>query len=386
MAKRDKDTTILSPDRFMDEFARLKRGSVTRRHFLGVTGLGLATAVLGNVGAPRPAFAARPTSGSFVTLATWPNYHTPKTLSDFTQKTGIAVLVEMYGSNEDMFRQMQTGVAKWDLFVPTNFTLSTYQTLGLIEAVDLSRLPHYAPADGNARLGREGQMDGRTYAVPKNWGTTGMAVNTRKLDDTPHSWAEFFEAAIGEASGHTMLHDYALTTVGVALVALGHSFNSVDPAELEAAADLLMKVKPHLSAIDSDYQPAMRAGDAWLSMCWSNDGAQLHRDMPEIAYVFGADGGEIWTDYYAIPANAPNRDAAYTLLDFLLDPQVALADHIATGTATTDSRVLAMLPEEIRADRITYPDEAALSPLEYAAAITLTDPGRHAVMARLKSF
>ena len=38
--------------------------------------------------------------------------------------------------------------------------------------------------------------------------------------------------------------------------------------------------------------------------------AQLARDMPEIAYVLGTDGGEIWTDYYAIPKDAPNRRRA----------------------------------------------------------------------------
>ena len=31
---------------FMDELRRYQKGSVTRRHFLGVTGLGTATAVL----------------------------------------------------------------------------------------------------------------------------------------------------------------------------------------------------------------------------------------------------------------------------------------------------------------------------------------------------
>ena len=43
MTKDDKDCT---PQKFMDEFMRWKRGSISRRHFMGVTGLGLATAVL----------------------------------------------------------------------------------------------------------------------------------------------------------------------------------------------------------------------------------------------------------------------------------------------------------------------------------------------------
>ena len=37
----------ISPHKFLDELRRFQKGSVTRRHFLGVTGLGLATAVIG---------------------------------------------------------------------------------------------------------------------------------------------------------------------------------------------------------------------------------------------------------------------------------------------------------------------------------------------------
>ena len=36
----------ISASKFLDELRRFQKGSVTRRHFLGVTGLGLATAVL----------------------------------------------------------------------------------------------------------------------------------------------------------------------------------------------------------------------------------------------------------------------------------------------------------------------------------------------------
>ena len=41
------DDRIITPQKFMDELRRFQKGSVTRRHFLGVTGLGVATAVMG---------------------------------------------------------------------------------------------------------------------------------------------------------------------------------------------------------------------------------------------------------------------------------------------------------------------------------------------------
>eukprot|EP01036_Dinobryon_divergens_P055735 gene55735-74426_t len=126
----------------------------------------------------------------------------------------------------------------------------------------------------------------------------------------------------------------------------------------------------------------MRANDAWVTMCWTNDGAQLHRDIPEIAYILGSDGGEIWTDFYAIPKDGPNKPAGYALLNFLMDPQNAKKEHLFNGAPSTDSRTSALLPKEFLENKILYPDETLLSNLEFGAAVTLTDPGRAELMAR----
>jgi spermidine/putrescine transport system substrate-binding protein len=358
---------------------------VSRRHFLGVTGLGLAATVFasrtGLLGSPAHASDL----GTKVSLATWPNYHDPATFDAFTAKTGVAVEVNVFGSNEEMLAKLQAGASGWDLYVPTNYTISTYQKLGLIEALDLSMLPNFSAATENPRFTSEGTIDGTVYAVPKNWGTTGIAFNSAKMKSPVTSWKEFFDLAMTEADGRAMVHDYQLTTIGNALVALGYSFNSIKPEELAKAEELLLKVKPHLFAINSDYQPAMRATDAWMTMCWTNDGAQLNRDMPEIKFNLGKDGGEIWCDFYAIPKDAQNKPGAYALLDYLMTPDVAVKEHIFNGAPTTDSRVFGLLPKDVTENLIVYPDEAALKPLEFGAAVTLTDPNRAELMARFKS-
>ena len=41
-------------------------------------------------------------------------------------------------------------------------------------------------------------------------------------------------------------------TVGAALIALGYSANSEDPAELEAAVDRLIELKPHALWLEDD--------------------------------------------------------------------------------------------------------------------------------------
>lgn len=386
MSKWFRENAPISARELTDEFMRLKRGSVTRRHFLAVTGLGLAAAVLARQpGLFTSEAHAQEDLGSAMSLATWPNYHDPATFEAFTAATGVAVEVNVFGSNEEMLAKLQAGGTGWDLFVPTNYTISTYAGLGLIDPLDLDKVPNFDAKTQNTRFTNEGTVDGKIYALPKNWGTTGIAVNSDKVKAKVTSWKEFFEIAMTEADGRAMVHDYQLTTIGNALVSLGFSFNSVKPEELAKAEELLIKVKPHLYAINSDYQPSMRASDAWMTMCWTNDGAQLNRDIPEIQFTLGSDGGEIWSDFYAVPKSATNKPAGYALLNFLMDPQNAVKEHIANGAPTTDSRVLSLLPAEITGNKIVYPDEAALTPLEFGAAVTLTDPARAELMARFKS-
>ncbi len=384
MSKQD-DNRPIRPEEFVHELMRWKRGSVSRRHFLGVTGLGLATAVMARetgLGVSR-AFAGD--LGEKVSLATWPNYHDPANFAAFTEMTGCAVEVNVFGSNEEMLAKLQAGGSGWDLFVPTNYTISTYSELGLIDPLDLSMLPKYDAGTNDQRFTHEGTVDGTVYAVPKNWGTTGFVVNTDKLPKGMTSWKEFWDVTMDKGSGRVMVHDYQLTTIGNALKYFGYSFNSVDTKELADAEKLLIDAKPHLYAINSDYQPPLRNGDAWMSMCWTGDGTQLNRDLPEMEYVLGKEGGEIWTDFYAIPKEAANKAAAYALINYLETPEINAKEVMAHGYPSTDSRVSPLLPKEILNNPIVYPAKELLTPLEFGAAATLTDPNRAELMARFKS-
>lgn len=380
---KQKTSPDITAEGVMAEFMRLKRGSVTRRHFLAVTGLGAAALLLG--GSHRVSHAASEGSmlGKKVSLATWPNYHDPQTFEDFTARYGVEVDVSIIGSNEGTLQALERGRV-WDVIVPTQYAIAPYVERDLLAPLELGRIANFALAAHADRVLKPGIRKGNLYAVPKNCGTTGIAYNSRELDPV-ESWRDFFDRAMEEASGKTIVHDYQLTAIGNALVALGHRFNSLDPAELAKAEALLMQVKPHLLAIDSDYQPAMRTGDAWMTMCWSNDALQMNRDVPEIAYAIASDGGEIWTDYYAIPAKAHNKPAAHALINHLLDPAIAAREHLVHGGTATDDRVRALLPEEILTNEIVYPDEAKLTPLEYGLAIVMTDPTRAEIMNRFRA-
>ena len=371
--------------KFLEELRRFQKGSVSRRHFLGVTGLGLATAVMSSaVPGLRPRRAHAALSGT-VNFTTWPSYFAQENLDNFTKNTGVKINVAVFGSNEEMLAKLQAGSTGWDVFVPTNYTISTYKDLDLVQPLDLAKLPNYDQASQEQRFTAEGVIDGNVYAVPKDWGTTGFTYNAKAMTQKPASWKEFWDLTRNEATGRVMVHDYQLTTIGNALKYFGYSFNSNDPKELADAEKLLIEAKPHLFGINSDYKPSLISGDAWMSVCWTGDAVQLQRDMPEFVYVLAKEGGEIWSDFYAIPKDAPNIEAAYALIDHLLTPAVNAVEVQAHGYPSTDARTNKLVPKEMLENPVLYPAAEALAPLEFGAAATLTNPLRAEIMARFKA-
>jgi spermidine/putrescine transport system substrate-binding protein len=326
--------------------------------------------------------------GDTLELTTWPNYHDPATLERFTELTGVKVNVTVFGSNEEMLAKLLVGSTGWDVLVPTNYTFETYGGEQLIEQLDLAKIPRFDGSRYDPRLlapafypaGSTNQL-----GFNKDWGTTGFVVNSKHVSKPMATWKDFFDLARTDYSGKVMIHDYQLTSIGNALVATGHSFNSVKADELAEAEALLVDVKPHLFAISSDYQPPMRNEDAWIAMAWTNDAAQLNRDLPEIGYVIASDGGEIWSDFFTIVAGAPHREAAYAFLDYMATPKVMAKDAEFHGAPIVDSAGIELLPASATGNKITYPDDASLTALEFGTAELLTNQDRADLWARVKS-
>jgi spermidine/putrescine transport system substrate-binding protein len=371
---------------FIHQLWRYKNGSIGRRHFLGATGLGIATAALAAAVPglkPRRAFAGD--IGDRVGLCTWPSYHDEANFAAFKEATGAEVELTVFGSNEEMMAKLQAGATGWDVIVPTNYTIRDYVQQKLFQPLDLAQLPAHDAGAHDARFTGEGTVDGTVYAVPKDWGTTGYVVNSEQVKGGPTTWKEFWDLTMTEQSGKVMVHDYQLTTIGNALKYYGYSFNSIDPKELADAEKLLLEAKPHIFGINSDYKPSLLGGDATMSICWTGDAVQLRRENAAFQYVIGKEGGEIWTDFYAVPADAPNPKGGHALIDFLITPEVNAKEVLFHGYPSTDSRTNALLPKELLEDPILYPAKELLSNLEFGATGLITNEARAELFARFKA-
>ena len=293
---------------FIKQLRRYQKGSISRRHFLGVTGLGTAMAVMAAaVPTLRPRKAWAPASSATRSRSPPGRTTTTRRLDAFAAQTGCKVELTVFGSNEEMYAKLKAGGTGWDVFVPTNYTIENYVTDGIIEPLDLAQIPNYDPSTYTDRFTEPGTIDGTVYAVPKNWGTTGFVVNTPRKSRPPGRSSWIYP---DKYSGRTMVHDYQLTTIGNALSIYGYSFNSNDEKELAEAEKLLLEVKPHLFAINSDYQPACATAtpcSRWPGPATASSSTRTLRDHLRARQGRRRDARPTSTP---APKEAPNKKAA----------------------------------------------------------------------------
>lgn len=394
MARTDGTWGWLEDPRALERLIIERR--LTRRGFLGAAALGTTSAILAACAPPgssqspsAPAASAGASGGGdlgdTLNVATWPNYHDPEVIQAFTDQTQVNVNVQVFGSTEEMEAKLRAGNSGIDIVVPSNYAVQGWISDKLIESLDFGKLPGFVREDWNDLFMDQEFDPGNKYSLPKNWGTTGIAYRSSKIDDEITSWEQFFELAATKYAGRAVIVDHQISSIGSAAVALGYSFNAISEVEMAAVEELLTELKPKLYAISSDVQPPLRNLDSWMTIAWTGDGVQVSRDNEDARYVVAEDGGELWIDSFTVASDAPHRDAAYAFLDYIIRPETAARETAFCLFPHANDKATALLPAEIRDNQVIYPSADRLAKLEYASSETYNSPLRAETWARIKA-
>lgn len=369
-----------------DTMRRLLRARMDRRRFLAASGATMGALAMGAGRVARAQSPAAADLGDTLNLATWPNYHSPDTLQAFTDRTGVAVNVTVYGSTEEMEAKIRAGNSGIDVVVPSQYAIQAWTADGLLEPLDYAQLPGVDLSTWDPLFVNQDFDPGNVYTIPKNWGTTGIAMWSEDVPASLVTWAEFFRLAGDPAySGRFQIVDHQISSMGSAAVGMGYSLNTVDETELNAVADMLIALKPNLFAISSDVQPPLRNHDTLATIAWTGDGVTVVRDNPGAAvYVVAGDGGELWVDSWSIAADAPHKPAAYAYLDFILQPENSAIDTEFILFPHANPAVKALLPSEVADNEVIYPSADLLGKLTFATSEAYNSALRQETWARIK--
>ena len=258
------------------------------------------------------------------------------------EETGIELNYDVFSSNEELETKMLAGSSGYGNVWPTgDFLQGQIQEEGF-QPLDFDQLRNSGNLWDVIKDRTEQYDPGNAYSINYMWGTTGLGVNVGKVteilgDDAPIDSLELIfnpENMEKLADCGVYFLDAPTEMIPAALTYIGEDPNSFDPDLIEKAGDVLLAVRPHvLKFHSSEYINALANGDICVAFGWSGDVLQA-RDRAdeadngvEIAYNAPSEGALMWFDQMAIPADAPNPEAAHTFLNFIMD-----AEHMAAAS------------------------------------------------------
>lgn len=266
----------------------------------------------------------------------WDTYIGETTLADFNKATGIEVKMDLYADNAELFAKLKEGNPGYDVIVPTNDYVERMIAANMLEELDFSKIPNKANI---APAFQEATFDpGRKHSIPYMWGTLGIGYRKSKVSDVS-SWKAVFEDEAN--AGRISLLGDGETVIGVALKYLGHSFNSVDPAHMKAAEELLIKGKKAVKVYaDDNGQDLLASGEVDLAMEWNGDVIQVMGEDEDLSYSVPGEGSLLWQDCVCIAKGAPHPENAHAFLNYLLDADagVGIAETIQYATANAAAK------------------------------------------------
>jgi spermidine/putrescine-binding protein len=296
-----------------------------------------------------------------VNIYIWTNYLPPDVVADFEKQTGIKATVDTYDSNEALLAKLQSGVADYDVVVPSEYMLKVMIPEGLLLDLDHARLPGMKNLD--PRFVNQTFDPANGHSIPYLWGTTGIGYDKTKIKGPVDSWKAVFDERY---AGRILMLDDVREGFGAALRVMGRSVNETDPAVLRQAAEVLKKQKKLVKTYNSsDFANLLAAGDVDIAQGYNGEMAEAVSNAPDrLAYVVPKEGGTLWVDNLAIPKTARHADAAYRFLEFVLQPEIAARIVNGVHYAGANKAAWERIDPKIRSNPAIYPPQEVLDHCE----------------------
>ncbi|EHK2326490.1 ABC transporter substrate-binding protein [Clostridium perfringens] len=292
----------------------------------------------------------------------WGDYIDPELLTKFKEETGIDVKYDVYDTNEIMYQKLNSGNVSYDIVIPSDYMIEKMKNEDMLAKIDYSNIPNYKYIGEQFKKLAYDPTD--EYSVPYMWGTVGIIYNTKRVSDPVDSWNILWNPKYKD---QVIMPDSVRDAMAVAEKKLGYSLNTENLDQIEDAKKELMTQKKDgliLAYMVDQVKDAMVGGEASLAVAWSGDAVTMIERNPDLAYAIPKEGSNKWFDAIAIPKNAKHKENAEKFINFLCDPENAEQNVEYIGYSTPNTAAYELLPEDIKNDKVAYPDKESLKNCE----------------------
>ena len=245
----------------------------------------------------------------------WSGYEDPKFWIDFqTAHPDTQVSFDFGISDSDILGKME-GTSQDDIFHFYSGWQQFYVDEGLVQPIDTSKLKNWDKVPDSFK--KLGQINGKQYYLPWDWGFTSILYNTSKVSGTIDSWNALFNQSYAK---HISMWDDGPAAVTVSSYIHGYDETKITDAQL-AAVEAEWKIQKPLNihywtGEYTDFCPEVQSGDIWVAYAWQGCYATVLYDKSQpVAYANPKEGRNSWVGFYGISSKTASYNLALQFLD-----------------------------------------------------------------------
>ena len=309
-------------------------------------------------------------------LLTWGGYAPDKIIQLFEQKYPDIKVEVTLSNNEEMVAKLRaSGGAGYDLAQPGfNRVTAAQQEFGIYKPLDLSKV-NIAAIDPVMfqRVKEDTTIDGKTYAVPHLWGTSGVMIDATKAPEIKR-WSDLCDA---KYKGRTSMRLRRSILVGMAFDMGKDPFAAYKDAGqyqklLDEVSEKLIACKGNVKAYwkgGDDLSALMLSGEVVAAETWDSTAYKLYNQNSNIHYIAPASGALGWIDSFALPKKGNADDAAYKWINFVMEPEIVTLMSDSSGAISVVKNGIGLLPNDKRdAVKLAF-GEKEIANIKWAAQI-----------------
>jgi spermidine/putrescine transport system substrate-binding protein len=294
-----------------------------------------------------------------VNVYNWGEYIDESIFEEFEEQTGIHVNYNTFASNEMLYSSIKSGGSSYDVVIPSDYMIARMAQENMLLPLDYTQIPNMANLDEQyLHLEYDPQQ---LYTVPYMWGVTGIIYNTTMVDTPITSWMDLFTT---DLKGEVLIFDNPRDCIGIALKALGYSFNTTDESQIAEATDLLIQQKENgivQAYVMDQIFDKMINNEAAIGTYYAGDYLTMVEENPDLAFCIPDEGPNLFVDAMCVPTCCKNFDNAMAFINFMCSDDVVLRNCDETGYSTPSATALEAMDEEMSGNPIAYPSPDILA-------------------------
>ncbi len=295
-------------------------------------------------------------SAETLRLLTWGSYAPDNLVKMFEEKYPDIKVEVTFSNNEEMIAKLRaTGGAGFDLAQPSHDRIYAAQLeYDIYKPLDLSKID---TSNMEAKLldgvKANTTIDGELYAVPHQWGTSGLMADKSMAPDLA-GWGDLCDP---KYKGKTSMRLKRTILLGTAF-AMGEdpfaAYSDLDKYQgiLDKVADKLISCKDNIKAYwkgGDDLSAMMLSGEIVASETWDSTAYKLYAENENIVFVPPSTGALAWIDTFAFPRKGKADDAAYKWINFVLETENVKLMSASTGAMAAVKGAKDLLPDDKKA-------------------------------------